>query len=577
MSKIGSETDSLLFFLVTTLREEPEATNQRSLKDWPSTIKSAGFKTDDLINFISNERYHDLWTGNEDIKSVYRSFKDSGKKTGELIDYLANQEIKWLATISDDIEDIIESQNNLLSIAGGTTKAGRITGYSFLGLVIATALGTSYLTRKRWMPYIANLFREQEIREIGEVTHNLSPRQASEEFFGLEINSITKQQIVDENIKAIQDGLNNNYKQQRFLDHLEDKWLENPDKCIEELTKSGVSAFRMGPQDYFTTLYQERIIEITKLELAYKFDQTLLVHDYCKNHFQGEDDWDILSQSDKILRARIAKDLILATIKNNTTDQRLIKGFKMISAIEKHDEAALKKAAASDEISNIRYQIDDIINESDLNAIKARLDAAVAEVAAHDPIMEKAMSDFKSGLREVDPEKFARFSTEEMVAKMEQYRSNDELRLCLKFYHNEINFANDEKALNLAIMNELENTTEAGYHAWKDNQPNLAEEILKATGINGDVAVKIKNRLRTENAGKYNFEKSKKVFLQMVASEIESDTEAEMQQVVRRRSEDLIFDEVAGLDRMVVDGGENTLSNIESDAESDLETLFSDV
>jgi len=102
-----------------------------------------------LINFIGNERYEALWTGNEDIKSVYRSFKDSDKRTGELIEYLANQEIKWLATISEDIEDIINSQNNLLSIAGGTTQAGRIVGYSILGLTTALIIGRGYHTHNR--------------------------------------------------------------------------------------------------------------------------------------------------------------------------------------------------------------------------------------------------------------------------------------------------------------------------------------------------------------------------------------------------------------------------------------------
>lgn len=575
MTNNGSETDSLLFFLVTTLREEPEATNQKSLKDWPSTIESAGFKTDDLINFIGNERYEALWTGNEDIKSVYRSFKDSDKRTGELIEYLANQEIKWLATISEDIEDIINSQNNLLSIAGGTTKAGRIAGYSILSLSIATILGAGYLTRKRWTPYIAKLFRKQEMQEIRDIP--LSPRHASEEFFGLELDSITKQQILDENIIAIKAGLNANLNQQRWLDRVEVKWLENPGQYLDELTNCAEDAFKMGPLHYLADLEKGNLIELTKLEHAYKLDQTELVHDYCKNHFHGDDDWEILSQSDKILRAQIVKDLILATIKNNTTDQRLIKGFKMISAIEQHDEAALKKAVADDEIKNLMSQINPIILESEINAMDAKLEAAFKARAAQDPIMEKAIQDFKSGLREEDPEIFAKLlSPEEMVAKMETYRQNDELRLCFHYFTNQINFVNNEKALDQALMNELENTTETGYRNWFNDQPDLAKEIMKAAGLDEDVAVTIRNRLRAAKAGTYDFEAAKKVFLERFAPEIESDAEAEMVQVIRRQSEELIVDEVAELDRMIVDGGEDALSKIVSDAESDLESLISD-
>jgi len=413
----------------------------------------------------------------------------------------------------------------------------------------------------------------QEFNEIA-----LKPRRASEIFFGLELDSITKQEIVDENIKAIQAGLNNNEDQQRYLDHLEDRWLDNPDKVIEDLINSGESAFQMGPLAYFRELYKGHSIEFERLKLAYAYDQTLLVHDYCKNHYQGEEDWEILSNADKILRAQIVKDTILETIKNNTTDQRLIKGFRMISAIDKYDESALKKAVAGDEFTNINKELEHIIHESDLNAMGERLEAASKVYAAQDPIMEDAFQDFKTGLREADPFEFAKLTRDDIVAKMEQYRHNDEMRLCLKFYINAINHANDQEAFNLELMNALENTTVTGWHNWVANQQDLTKEILVLAGIDIDTAGAIARQLWLENAGtdNFNFEAVKRVLLKKYVPELESEAEAQVIRVIRNQSEQLIIDGAEDIEASIVDDGEDALSTIVNDVESDLEALLSD-
>ena len=171
--KVQAESLEIFDFLLAEIREIESVTNteeintddliklDRPLSEWDDVLKSNGFESKLLQEFLLSAEVLELWKGEEPLIAIYQQAIEKSLTTGDFLVLLFSQDPKFLESLLNLVSPLLSERADLMEVAAGKLgkKGDVLVGLgAYYGTALLVGAVVAYKNRKTIVPEVRELY-----------------------------------------------------------------------------------------------------------------------------------------------------------------------------------------------------------------------------------------------------------------------------------------------------------------------------------------------------------------------------------------------------------------------------------